>query len=247
MAQESKIEVINKYGWRKEFALEKPIVYIGSDERNDIVLFDGGQSAIAPRHAQLLPSAVNRQGYRLVNLSADEIIIRRSGSAGAEVAAPLAPRSSAEIVDGDRAQLGDFTLVFHGAEQKSVAMKLTLQMPNTALIPERSLEGAVTIHHLGNKAAVQFRLELEGLDANSYEIGPGPVLFPNAEKQVPFRLFHSQKPSPPAGNHRITIHATAPDAYPGERASASQVIQITPFYKHKVRVIVLDSPDYRLG
>jgi hypothetical protein len=99
---------------------------------------------------------------------------------------------------------------------------------------------------VGDRAAVQFKIELEGLDPDSYEIGPGPVLFPNAEKTVTFRLRHPKRPYPPAGPHRITFHVTAPDAYPDERATISQEVEVAPFYRHKTRVVVIDSPDYRL-
>jgi hypothetical protein len=36
------------------------------------------------------------------------------------------------------------------------------------------------------------------------------------------------------------VRATAPSAYPGESATAVQVIQILPFYSHSVRVIPPD-------
>ncbi|HXF60467.1 MAG TPA: hypothetical protein VNK95_02550, partial [Caldilineaceae bacterium] len=159
----------------------------------------------------------------------------------------VAPRSSAEIASGDLMKMGDFTLIFHGGEVYSGVMKLSLEMASTTLGLDRPLEGALRIHHVGNKAAVQFKIELEGLEPEGYEIGPGPVLFPNAEKEVPFRLIHTKRPYPPAGAHRITFHVTAPDAYPGERASISQELQVAPFYRHKMRVVMVDVPDYRLG
>jgi hypothetical protein len=94
---------------------------------------------------------------------------------------------------------------------------------------------------------VQFTIDLEGLSPDCYEIAPGPILFPNAEKPVPFRLVHPWKPNPPAGEWRITFHVSAPAAYPGESASISRTIKIAPFHKHKMRVVVMDSPEYRLG
>jgi hypothetical protein len=248
MAQESKIEVINRYGWRKDFVLEKPIVQIGRDARNDIVLDDGHDSDIAARHAQLLPSSVNRQGMRLINLSEREILVlgqavAPTGAAGAAVP----PRSSAEIASGDQIKMGDFTLVFHGGETFSGVIKLGLETAGNELALDRPLTGSLRIHHVGNKAAVQFKIELEGLEPDSYEIGPGPVLFPNAEKQVAFRLVHPKRPEPPAGVHRVTFHVTAPDAYPGERASISQELQVAAFYRHKMRVMMADTSDYRLA
>lgn len=253
MAQESRIEVINKFGWRKDFVVDKPIIQIGRDARNDLVLDDGFENGIAPRHAQLLPSSINRQGLRLVNLSDKDILIYAQGGK-ADVSATLAqppsativPRSSGEVSSGDLLKLGEFSLIFQGGASYSEVVKLTIDMPSKLLTLDRPLTGTLNIHHVGNKAAVQFKLELEGLDPDSYEIGPGPVLFPNAEKQIPFRLMHPKRPYPLAGAHQITFHVTAPDAYANERATVSAEIEVAPIYRHKMRVVVMDTPDYRL-
>lgn len=250
MPQESRIEVINRFGWRKDFVAVKPIVQIGRDARNDIVLDDGHASSVAPRHAQLLPSAVNQQGLRLVNLSDQEIqVYANAGEVEAAEGAPssvVAPRSSAELASGDLLKLGEFTLIVHGGEQRSEVVKLSVETAGRELMLDRPLTGTLKIHHVGNKAAVQFRIEVEGLDPDCFEMGPGPVLFPNAEKQVAFRLNHPRRPYPAAGNHRVTFYVIAPDAYPDERASVSTEIQVAPFYQHKMRVVVMDSADYRL-
>lgn len=254
MAQESRIEVINKFGWRKEFVLEKPIIQIGRDARNDVVLEDGFENGVAPRHAQLLPSSVNAQGSRLVNLSDKDILVyRQGGKADPSVVmaqpptATITPRSSGEVASGDLVKLGDFALLFQGGASYSGVVKLSLDMPSKALTLDRPLTGVLTIQHVGDKAAVQFKIELEGLDLDSFEIGPGPVLFPNAEKQVTFRLLHPKRPYPPAGPHQITFHVTAPDAYPDERATVSTEIDVAPIYRHKMRVVVMDTPNYKLG
>jgi len=254
MAQESRIEVINKFGWRKEFVLDKPIVQIGRDARNDLVLEDGFENGIAPRHAQMLPSSVNAQGMRLVNLSEKDILIYAQGGK-ADLAVTLAqspsatitPRSSGEVSSGDLVRLGDFSLVFQGGASYSEIVRLTLEMPSKSLTLDRPLTGLLSINHVGNKAAVQFRIELEGLDPDSFEIGPGPVLFPNAEKQVNFRLLHPKRPYPPAGEHQVTFHVTAPDAYPNERATISTQIDVAPLFRHKMRVVVMDTQEYRLS
>jgi hypothetical protein len=254
MAQESRIEVINKFGWRKDFVVDKPIIQIGRDARNDLVLDDGFENGIAPRHAQLLPSSVNRQGLRLINLSDKDITVYAQGGKS-EISvlltqppsATITPRSSGEIASGDLVRLGEFSLVFEGGASYSEVVKLTLDLPSKALTLDRPLTGVLNIHHVGNKAAVQFKIELEGLDPDSYEIGPGPVLFPNAEKQVSFRLMHPKRAYPPAGSHKITFHVTAPDAYPNERATVSGEIEGAPIYRHKMRVMVMDTPDLRLA
>jgi hypothetical protein len=98
----------------------------------------------------------------------------------------------------------------------------------------------VTVRNLGNKAGVQFRLEVEGLETGAYEIGPAPVLFPNAQKEVFLRLTHPRKPLPGVGVQRIAVHATAPVAYPGERAMVAQSIRLMPYLHHAVRITALD-------
>ena len=77
---------------------------------------------------------------------------------------------------------------------------------------------------------------VDGLDPACLEIGPGPLLFPNAEKEVPFRVHHPRSPKPPAGDYRLRIRATAPAAYPGESAIVTQMIHVLPYYSHRVRV-----------
>jgi len=254
MAQESRIEVINKFGWRKDFVVDKPLIQIGRDARNDLVLDDGFENGIAPRHAQLLPSSVNRQGLRLINLSDKDITIYAQGSKSdlsmfltQPASTTITPRSSGEIASGDLVRLGEFWLIFQGGASYSEVVKLAIDMPGKVLTLDRPLTGVLNLHHVGNKAAVQFKIELEGLEPDSYEIGPGPVLFPNAEKQVNFRLVHPKRAYPPAGAHTITFHVTAPDAYPDERATVSAEIEVAPVYRHKMRVMVMDTPDYRLG
>jgi hypothetical protein len=98
------------------------------------------------------------------------------------------------------------------------------------------LEGAVTVRNLGDKTGVQFQLQAEGLEPDCVEIGPAPILFPNAEKEVFFRVRHPQAARPPAGEFRFRIRATAPTAYPGESTTAATVIQVEPFYSHELRL-----------
>lgn len=246
MAQENKIEVINKLGWRKEFVLEKSIVQIGRDERNDVILDDGMESDISARHAQLLPSAANRNGMRLINLSTSPITIFKQGQTQEAAGKTLEPRSSVEIVSGDRAKMGSFTLVFHGGDTRSEVVRLSVDMPDTHLVLDKPLRGTLKIQHVGDKAAVQFRVEVAGWESQFIEIAPGPVLFPNAEKSVEFRVMHPKRAKPPAGAHQLTFVVTAPDAYPGEEATLNHTIQIAPFFDHRMRVVVIDDANLRL-
>lgn len=118
----------------------------------------------------------------------------------------------------------------------STVIGLQLFLPHTTLDPTRPLDGAVILRNLGNKPGVQFKLEVEGLEADCYDMGPAPILFPRAEKEVPLRIRHPRRPQLPAGEHRIAIHASAPEAYPGEVATISQMLRILPFYHHTLRL-----------
>jgi hypothetical protein len=231
------IEVTDRAGWRKEFTLQKTIAYVGSDPRNDIVLDPDRGAGVSPRHLQLIAVA---SGYRLINMGDAEVRI------GANAERAVAPRAFLEVVGGDRVQVGDFVLVIQGGggglggrdtDGNSRSIGLQLHLGQTKLGVDQPLEGTVVVHNWGNKTSVQFSLEVDGLDPACLQIGPGPLLFPNAEKEVPFKVLHPRAPKPPAGDYRIRIRASAPAAYPGESAMVSQVIQLMPYYGHRLRVM----------
>jgi hypothetical protein len=276
MGPSNVLEVTDRDGWRKEFPLQKPLLHVGSDAKNDIVLEARRGGGVAPRHLQLIAIPGSAAGYRAINLSDRDVATGESGNR------LFLPRSAMDIADGDCLRLGDFTLVFRlsaagaavpmpvaraapvptpvgivseqastqpvaarepeaaGVETSSTHIGLKLSLPQVAVEPEQPLEGMITVRNLGNEPGVQFRLEVEGLDPDWYEIGPGPILFPNVEKGVYFRLRHPQGPGLAAGRHQIQIHASAPDAYPGERVSVSREIDIQPYYRHTLALAAVD-------
>jgi hypothetical protein len=233
------IEVTDKAGWRKEFTLQKAIAYVGADPRNDIVLDAERGAGVSPRHLQLITVA---NGYRLINVGDSEVRL------GANAERVVAPRAFLEVTNGDRVKVGDFFLVFQGggsgggiggtADGNSKSIGLAINLKQTKLGVDKPLEGTVVVRNWGIKAGVQFTLEVDGLDPTCLEIGPGPLLFPNAEKEVSFKVHHPRAAKPPAGDYRIRIKASAPAAYPGESAVVSQMIELMPFYNHAVKVVV---------
>lgn len=253
------IEITDRDGWRKTFPLAKSLVHIGSDPGNDIVLASGRGAGVAGRHLQVICLPSIRPGYRLVNLGDTDILL---GGPGGRV---LPPRSSVDIPGGESLRLGEFRISFgggggapgaaggeipasgvagggtvsgvSGAEESSDVIGLALSLSPAQLDPERPTEGAITVRNLGDQTGVQFKLEVEGLEPDWYEVGPGPILFPNAEREVPLRLYHPRGPSPLAGDHRIRVRATAPDAHPGESTTVSQIIHILPYYSHRLRLV----------
>jgi hypothetical protein len=241
MNPHSKIEVVDKDGWRKTYPLEKSITYIGSQVTNDIVLESGRGMQVDPLHAQLI--AVNgNSGYQLVNLATTDILL---GSTGDQT---LPPRSVLRLNDEMIFRLGDFTLVFRsegtltgGSTSRGASQNigLNLSLPQPRLAPNQSLEGIVTVQNRGQQPGAQFELDLEGMDPECYDIEPGPLLSSGAEKDVFFRLHH-RGAKPLAGTLTITIRAKASRAYPAEEAVISKDIEVLPFYRHSLRLI---SPD----
>ena len=148
-------------------------------------------------------------------------------SQGPETSRAAYPRGAASWPGGQDKQ----------EQYPSSVIGLQLFLPHTSLDPARPLDGAITLRNLGNKPGVQFRLEVEGLEPDCYDIGPGPILFPRAEKEVLLRFRHPRRPQVPAGEHRFAIHASAPEAYPGEVATVAQTLRILPFYHHTLRLL----------
>ncbi len=252
MNQSNSVEIIDRDGWCRVYPLEKNLIHIGSDAQNDIILETSRGAGVAPRQLQLIASRVDSGRYRLVNLGGAHILL---GESGEEV---LAPRSATDLTDGATVKVGEFTLRFccgatvrgvvdnavpvsalHtvGAESSSNVIGLELFLPQTQLEPDNPISGSVIVRNLGDKPAVQFKLAVEGLPTDCYDIGPGPLLFPGAEKEVFFRLRHPLSPGLMAGQHRFSVRAKAPEAYPGENAAVAEIIHVRPYYKHQMRLV----------
>ncbi|RMF02646.1 MAG: hypothetical protein D6768_07740 [Chloroflexi bacterium] len=237
MNQQTKLEIINHDGWRKEFSLTKGIVHIGSADTNDVVLNDRYGSGVAPLQVQLITTTNGHTVHKLINLGDADIVV------GSEQESVLAPRSVLNLTDGLQFKLGEFTLIFHAGNrdetasvQNSRSIGLKLKMPTTQLNPNRSLEGLVTVCNLGRRVGARFDLSLDGLEPDCFDIAPGPLLSSGAEKDVLFRLHHRGH-KPLAGKWRIVIRAMAPETYPGEQATVSQIIDVLPFYRHQLSLV----------
>lgn len=242
------IEIVDKDGWRREFPIQKPLIYIGSDSRNDIVLDGRRGGGVVGRHLQVITLPEGEAGgFRLVNLGNGTLQV-------GEAKHNLAPHASLDVQGESPIQLGEFTLTlkesgevrvsFAGSNggglqgSKSIGARVRLSQPQ--LHPTHPSRGVLTIRNMGDVMGVQFLIEMEGLPDDCCEIGPGPVLFPGAEKEMPFFLHHPKGNRPVAGTHTVTFRVTAPEAYPGESAAVSQRVQLMPIFNHKLRLIVAD-------
>ena len=243
MSRENRIEMVNREGWSKVVELKRSIAYVGSQPGADILL---PVADVAPRHLQFVPSATNPAGYRVINLGASDVLVKARGGGAAR---PLAPRATAEIGDGDSVEIAGYTIAFFGGDQHSALIQARVELAGNRLELDRPLEGAIYVRNGGEKAGVQFVVEIQGLEERLVQVDSGPVLFPGVEKRVGFRLLHSRRPTPVAGEHALRFVVTAPDGYPGESAVITQPITIAPFYAHKVRLIPAEQgmSDYVLG
>jgi hypothetical protein len=210
------------------------------------VEFKAWQLGDVPREIQVSPfSAIDLQNgmqiklgdFRL-KLALDDgqlALTGESALAGAGALALAANSSNGNAAgNGAPAALppGDGNPFIIGAE----VIGLKLKLPRAVLSPNQPLAGTVAVRNRGSKTGVQFKLEVIGLPAEMVEIGPGPILFPNAEKEVPIKFVHPMGPRPPAGELRVVIRAVAPDAYPGQSASIAQFLNIAPYYSHKMEL-----------
>lgn len=236
MSGERRIEVIDPEGWRKEFLLQKPILFVGSDPEAEIRL---RHPQVAPRHLQLIPA--QPLGFRLINLGAVDLVIRPQGIEPApEQSRTVPPRSAGEVQDGEEIDLLGFRIIIQGGETRSNNFQVRLDLASTQLEVDQPLDGAVVINHVGEKAGVQFKVELRGYDPRYSQIEPGPVLFPGVERRVGFRLQHTRASNPPAGELTLTVVVTAPDAYPSEATTLAQVITVAPFRQYRLQAQAID-------
>jgi len=256
MALQGRARVTDRDRWQHEFALDKALLYIGSAPGNDIVLPVDRGTGVAARHVQLVALGEGDPRYRVVNLGPGEVRITPGDSQTASGDVRLVARAVGIVGDGDELHLGDFAVRFDLSDGASVPgqgrtgsgqrgtrprgsgdIGLGFHLSQAILGIDQPIEGTIAVQNAGDKPGVQFRIELSGYPADCYEMGPGPILFPGAEKQVSLRLFHPQRPEPAAGACEIVVCVSAPDAYPGQRAEAVQTIRIAPFYRHALRFV----------
>jgi hypothetical protein len=256
MTPQGRARVTDKDRWQREFTLDKALLYLGSAPGNDIVLPVDRGAGVAARQVQLVALGEDELRFRVVNLGPGEVRIVSQNGQAVPGDVRLVARAVGILGDGDELQLGDFSVRFRFGDGTSVPAQgraggrqqgarpresgdigLGLTLAQTILDVDESIEGTIAVWNAGDRPGVQFRIELSGYPSDCYEMGPGPILFPGAEKQVPLRLFHPQRPEPAAGECRIMVRASAPDAYPGQRAEAAQTIRVAPFYRHALRFV----------
>jgi hypothetical protein len=210
------------------------------------VEFKAWQMGDSPREIQVSPfSAIDLQNgmqiklgdFRL-KLSLDEGTPALVGESALPNPATLALTAAGSQTNGSgngngtTQPPGDGNPFIIGAE----VIGLKLKLSRAVLTPNQPLIGTVAVRNRGNKTGAQFKLDVIGLPPEMVEMGPGPILFPNAEKEVPIKFIHPMGPRPPAGELRVVIRAVAPDAYPGQSASIAQFLNIAPYYSHKLEL-----------
>ena len=206
------------------------------------VEFKAWQLGDAPREIQVAPfSAVDLQNGMQIKLGDFRLKLSLQEGQPAMVGeGALAVATTLALVAGDGHANGNGSTQPPGDGNPFIigadVIGLKLKLPRAVLTPNQPLVGSVAVRNRGNKAGAQFKLDLIGLPPEMVELGPGPILFPNAEKEVPIKIVHPMGPRPPAGELRVVVRAVAPDAYPGQSASIAQFLNIAPYYSHKMEL-----------
>ena len=236
---EAKITAIltDERGWQKPFQLNEGVYWIGSADKVQIQL--PVMKDISPYHLQVV-NAHNSQSVRLINLSRGSIVVQK----GAE-STLFAPGGIMDVFGPEIFRLGPYTLHFQlqkqnesqpaTAEGKQKVIGLRLVLPDVVLRPNIPLVGVLSLQNLGNQAC-QFRVEIDGIPEQCYEITPPPLIFAGGEENTEIRFFHKMV-APPAGQQKITLRVSAPEVYPGEVASVQQVLKVMPYYAQSLSLL----------
>ncbi len=231
------IQVIDRDGWRKQFPIERNLVHIGSSPHNDVPLDVSRGGGVSARHIQILSNPSTGK-YRVVNLAQSDV------DAGGQV---LPPRAFMDIDVGRVLKVGEFQVSLEGdasglatvsqpatQTRRSPSIGGELNLSHKQLTTGTVIEASLHVKNDGDATNAQFQIGVEGLPAEHIEIGPGPILFPGAEKRIPVELSHPKSSAIPAGARQLTFYISAPDAYPGELTTLTETIQIMPFQRHAV-------------
>jgi hypothetical protein len=235
---EAKITAIltDERGWQKPFPLNEGVYWVGSADRVHIQL--PVMKDISPYHLQVV-NAHNSPSVRLINLSRGSIVVQK----GAE-STLFAPGGIIDVFGPEIFRLGPYTLHFQlqkqnesqpaSAEGKQKVIGMRLVLPDIVLRPNIPLVGVLSLQNLGNQAC-QFKVEIDGISEQCYEITPPPLIFAGGEENTEIRFFHKMI-APPAGQQKVTIRVSAPDAYPGEAATVQQMLKVMPYYAQSLSI-----------
>jgi hypothetical protein len=200
MEGDNRIEIVDKEGWRKEFIVQKRLIYIGSDPRNDIVLNPVRGAGVAPRHLQLIttPSG-SGGGASAVNLCPVAIQLGQAVADG--YARPdgfmggpnrvLEPNTATLIADGESLHLGEFTLVFRIS---TVMGMMPVQTSGTPSEPAQAVAGS------GRSASIGVRISLTQ-----------PYLMP--ENPVDGVVYVTNQGAVPGVQFNLGLEGLPPDCY----------------------------------
>jgi hypothetical protein len=92
--------------------------------------------------------------------------------------------------------------------------------------------GVLTLKNAGEHSACQFRVDIEGLPADCFQIDPIPLMYSGAQEEVRIRIFHRIL-YPPAGLQTIVLKISAPESYSGEELIIRQDIYVTPVFSRR--------------
>ncbi len=215
---------------------------------SEVLVGAAADRSVGPRSFANLSDgdAIQVGDFRLLFRSGDTMLTLGPGGQSYALPAGFAGTVTANgSPAGNSAPAGALLAAPATSGRPSAAIGLRLSLPSAQLAPDRPLLGSLMVSNLGDKPGVQFRLEAEGLEPDCFEIGPGPLLFPGAEKAVSLLVRHSKRSAPAAGVHRLVIKASAPEAYPGDSMTVTQDIQVLPYLRHTLRLELPGQPPER--
>lgn len=225
-------------GWQKPFPLTEGVFWLGSAQKAHIQLTDA--KGIAPFHLQIV-NMLSEASVRLINLSNWALLLQKGEETSLCPAGGMMDIFGPEII-----RLGNYTLTFQLNKQnlphpatkttKQKVIGINLNLPDVVLRPNASLVGLLTLQNTGDEAC-QFRVELDGLPEDCYEIAPPPLLFAGGEESTQIRFIHKGT-APTAGQHIITLRVTSPEVYPGQEATLRQTLRVVPVYAHDLSIAV---------
>ena len=223
--------IVEKSGWSKSIKTDRAVTRVGSAPSNDIQL---QSSKIASVQLQILHSTDTDSRCKVVNL-AHEITAKISGEIRR-----LSTCAVVDVHDGDEILLDNYSIAFRlplsaNVMQSARMIQATLSFADAVLRPKFATTGVLTIKNAGEHSACQFRVDIEGLPTDCFQIDPIPLMYSGAQEEVLVRIFHRIL-YPSAGRQTIVLKVSAPESYPGEELMIRQDIYVTPVFKQALEL-----------
>lgn len=237
----SAIEITDMDGNVGRHQIQHDVLYITHVADSDTPIRIEPDKGIAGVNTWQVQVIAHNQDYQLVNLGNSELRLKIGPDPHHQNVTELKPQRATTLSYEQTVRINDGYVVAvyrrHIAQDFNIRLFLTeteLRQQHDKASP---LKGKLLLYHTGPNPQVQFHLflDVDGLPSEAYRLETRHPKFDHTTGRfIDLTLFHLPNRPLLAGDYLLTVKVEA-DEYPGQSASDSLLLRVTPFYQYQIK------------